>query len=1064
MAANAEQPIEFFPLKQVELIDGPLADSLRLNRDHLLQYEPDRLLAPFLEEAGLEPKAPRYPNWESMGLGGHTAGHYLSALAATAAALDDPQCRERLGYMVGELARCQQAGGDGYVGGVPRGRELWEAIAGGQLQASSFSLGDRWVPLYNLHKTFAGLRDAYLVAGNEQAREVFIGLCGWCDDLFSPLSDEQLQAVLATEHGGMNEVLADAAAISGEDRFLKLARRFCHRALLDPLAAGQDRLSGMHANTQVPKVIGFHRVGELQDDARLRDAALFFWRRVAEQRSVAFGGNSVSEHFPSDDQYQRFIEHREGPETCNTYNMLRLTERLFAERGESRFMDFYERALFNHILSTQHPEHGGYVYFTPCRPRHYRVYSQPGVAFWCCVGTGMENHSRHGSALYAHRGDELFVNLFAHSRVDWADQGAQVLQTTRFPDEPRTSLEVTVDEPKRLVINVRRPAWAAGEGFAVRVNGEPWNADTNAAGYVAIDRTWHSGDRVEVDLPMQASVETLPNLSEYTAVMYGPIVLAAKTSEDDLDGLVAGDGRMEHVAAGPLRSLNGAPVLAARPDQIAEKVERVDTDRLRFRVADIVRPDEYRDLELIPLFRLHDARYVVYWKSAPAEDGADEQMAAAEEAKLALDRATVDRVTPGQQQPEAEHNFRGEDTQIGGDGGQSFRNASGWFSYDLNPRGEKSLTLQVTYRASDDRGFRLTWNGQPLPSSRARQRREGDLRVVEYRLTGDEVAKPATLRFTPDQGAATPDFVDVRLLRREDRPPAAVLPGVNADPHVAFFGDRCYLYPTTDGTEGWRSTSFQAWSSADMVNWRNEGVILDLPRDLKWADIHAWAPAIATKNGKYYYYYSANKNIGVAVADRPEGPFRDPLGKPLVSARDYRGMQAIDPMVFVDDDNQAYLYWGQGRCKAVPLADDMISFDPAQVRDITPPGYNEGPFVHKRDGRYYLSWSEYDTRDPRYSVAYGVADSPLGKFKKAADNPILKQSGKVRGAGHHSIGKVPGRDQWVIAYHRFRIPGGDGYNRETCLSPLRHAEDGAIQRVDVFETVEPIDLSSLNGE
>lgn len=291
-------------------------------------------------------------------------------------------------------------------------------------------------------------------------------------------------------------------------------------------------------------------------------------------------------------------------------------------------------------------------------------------------------------------------------------------------------------------------------------------------------------------------------------------------------------------------------------------------------------------------------------------------------------------------------------------------------------------------------------------------------------------------------------------------PPAAVLPGVNADPHIAVFGDRVYLYPTTDGTEGWRSTSFSAWSSANLRDWRNEGVILDLPRDLKWADIHAWAPAIATRNGKFYFYYSADKNIGVAVADKPSGPFTDPLGKPLVAAGDYRGMQCIDPMVFVDDDGAAYLYWGQGRCKAVRLGDDMISFDPAAVRDITPPGYNEGPFVHRRGDAYYLTWSEYDTRDPRYSVAYGVSDSPLGPFEKPAKNPILKQRGVVQGAGHHSITKLPGGDNWVIAYHRFKIPGGDGYNRETCLSPLRYDEDGAILPVDVYEPVEAIELNA----
>ena len=293
------------------------------------------------------------------------------------------------------------------------------------------------------------------------------------------------------------------------------------------------------------------------------------------------------------------------------------------------------------------------------------------------------------------------------------------------------------------------------------------------------------------------------------------------------------------------------------------------------------------------------------------------------------------------------------------------------------------------------------------------------------------------------------------LSAEEPPAPRAVLPGANADPHIACFGDTFYLYPTTDGTEGWKATNFQAWSSRDLVNWKNEGVILDLPRDLKWADIHAWAPAIAKKNGKYYYYYSADKQIGMAVGNSPAGPFRDPLGKPLVKFRRFKGSQSIDPMVFVDDDGSAYLYFGCGRCMVVKLNPDMISYDDSAFKEITPPGFNEGTFVIKRKGVYYLMWSEHDTRDPRYSVAYGTSDSPLGPFKKAENNPILKQEGIVKGAGHHSVVQLPGRDEWVIAYHRFRIPGGSGYNRETCLSPLRFDEDGAIVPVDVFEPVPP---------
>jgi beta-xylosidase len=282
-------------------------------------------------------------------------------------------------------------------------------------------------------------------------------------------------------------------------------------------------------------------------------------------------------------------------------------------------------------------------------------------------------------------------------------------------------------------------------------------------------------------------------------------------------------------------------------------------------------------------------------------------------------------------------------------------------------------------------------------------------------------------------------------------PPA--LPGPNADPHIAAFGDTFYLYPTTDGIEGWGAKSFSAWSSKDLKQWKNEGVILDLPRDLTWANRNAWAPAMATKNGKYYFYYSAAQNVGVAVASTPLGPFKDPVGKPLVAKDQFRG-QAIDPMVFVDDDGSAYLYWGQGQCHVVKLNADMTSYDPAAVVEFKPEGYNEGPFVLKRQGKYYLMWSEFDTRDPRYSVAYATASSPMGPWVKAAGPPVLRGRGVVKGAGHHSVAQVPGTDQWVIAYHRFIIPGGNGYNRETCLSPMRFDAQGNILPVNVFEPIQ----------
>ncbi|MBN2063859.1 MAG: family 43 glycosylhydrolase [Sedimentisphaerales bacterium] len=297
-----------------------------------------------------------------------------------------------------------------------------------------------------------------------------------------------------------------------------------------------------------------------------------------------------------------------------------------------------------------------------------------------------------------------------------------------------------------------------------------------------------------------------------------------------------------------------------------------------------------------------------------------------------------------------------------------------------------------------------------------------------------------------------------RKAKEEIMPPACVLPGYHADPHIAVFGDTYYIYPTTDGNEGWNTSSFSCMSSKDLIHWQNHGVILQLGKDITWTDKNAWAPAIATANGKYYFYFSAFSNIGVVVSDSPYGPFTDPLGKPLVARGSYN-CQVIDPMVFVDDDGSAYLYFGQGNCNVAKLNPDMVSFDSATVKTITPvdgsgkKSYNEGAFMLKRQGKYYLMWSEFDTRDPRYSVCYAVADSPVGPFVKAANNPVLKAKGLVLGAGHHSVVQTPGTDNWYIAYHRFAIPNGTGYKRETCISLMYFNEDGSIKPVDVYEGV-----------
>ena len=418
--ADAQIPakVENFNIGDVRITTGAFKHAEEMDLRYILGMDPDRLLAPYLKEAGLEPKAENYTNWENTGLDGHVGGHYLSALSYMYAATGDQEIKGRLDYYISELKRCADASGNGYLSGVSNGKnKIWKEISEGDIRAASFGLNDGWVPLYNIHKIYAGLRDAYLITGSKDAKKMFLDLTGWMYDLVSGLTDEQMQDMLRSEHGGLNEVFADAAELSGDPRFMELAKRFSHKAVLEPLLRGEDRLTGMHANTQIPKVIGYKRIADIEGLQDWNEAAKFFWETVVEKRSISIGGNSVYEHFHPAEDFSSMLTSEQGPETCNNYNMMRLSKMLYTTSADSKYMDYYERALYNHILSTINPVQGGFVYFTPMRSGHYRVYSQPQTSFWCCVGSGMENHARYGEMIYSHGGaDNLYVNLFTYCK------------------------------------------------------------------------------------------------------------------------------------------------------------------------------------------------------------------------------------------------------------------------------------------------------------------------------------------------------------------------------------------------------------------------------------------------------------------------------------------------------------------------------------------------------------------------------------------------------------------------------------------------------------------------
>lgn len=760
-----------FPLSDVKLLESPFSHAMELNTEILLSYDTDRLLAPYLKAAGLTPKGESFSNWD--GLDGHVGGHYLTALAIHYAATGRTELKERMDYMLSQLAMCAVARGDGYVGGVPGGDELWAALRNG----NPGKVWDYWVPWYNVHKMYAGLRDSWVYAGSQVGRNLFLGMCDWGIDVTANLSDKQMEAMLDNEFGGMDEVYADAYAMTGDKKYLDAARRFTHHQLFDGMLAGVDNLDNRHANTQVPKVVGYQRIAELGNDADYEKAARFFWETVVFNRSLSIGGNSRREHFASKADAKSYVDDREGPESCNTNNMLKLTEGLFRMSPEARYADFYERALYNHILSTQHPEHGGYVYFTSARPGHYRVYSKLNCAMWCCVGTGMENHGKYGQFIYTHADDSLWVNLFIPSVLDWKERGVKITQQTEFPSEETTRMTVNTDGPKRFALRLRHPGWC--EAVTVRINGERQKIKSLPSSYITLDREWADGDVVELEMPMKVTLEELNYLPNYVSIMRGPIVMGAKLDNGaPMPGLVADDHRWAHIAGGELVSVFDTPLLIGKRSAILKKLNAmkpVEGREMAYTVPGLF-DKKFGDVVLEPFYKIHDSRYMMYWLSMTPDQYAlyRDNARKDEERRLALDRRTVDAVNTGEQQPEADHFMETKSSVAGNFNGEPWRDASngGFFSYKMKTEGQKDLRLRLRYWGNEtgNRKFDILVDDNVIASENPSGKWKRDEFVEEeYSIPAHltEGKEFITVKFTGEKGQTAGGIYHVRLIRPE---------------------------------------------------------------------------------------------------------------------------------------------------------------------------------------------------------------------------------------------------------------------------------------------------------
>lgn len=699
--AGAKEGGEFMPLSDVELLDGMFLDARNTNEDYLMAIDPDRLLAPCFESANLTPKGARYGGWEAqghagwasnMGISGHSLGHWMSAVssACVESARYGDELKSRLEYAVNELARIQDETGSGYIGGLSV--KPFEQAFAGTINSGGFNLNGAWVPWYSVHKIYQGLIDAYNIAGIEKALDVAVKFADWAVDGTSNLTDEQMQKMLDTEYGGMNDVFAQLYDITENEKYLKAAVRFTHDVILNPLAQERDELSGMHANTQIPKIVGAAAVYD-SDESRTdyKKASEYFWDRVVNHRSFVIGGNSVSEHFEAEGAETLHIK---DAETCNTFNMIKLTEHLFRWNHDGKYMDYVENALYNDILGSQDPETGNKMYFTSMFPGHFRIYGTPEDSWWCCTGSGMENPGRYSKVIYYKDADSLYVNLYIPSRVSWKETGLVFQMETEFPYSETVNISA-VSGSAHAALKLRVPSWTDGE-MTVKVNDEDFSADAEN-GYISIERDWNEGDTVKLTLPMSLSVYTARDSKNKVAFKYGPIVLASPLGTE-LSGfdILREDTRVNETGL-PSNTVS-VPSLKTESENPEDFITPIDLSTLEFEI-DGKFTSSSQTLTLKPFYSIHHQFHSVYWYLNAEADPYEK----------ALGDITIDSVIPDGQQDEIGHGLAERNSHQGsftsGITTYYWRDAYGgedaYFSYDLKADGESQNYLYVSYWGSD---------------------------------------------------------------------------------------------------------------------------------------------------------------------------------------------------------------------------------------------------------------------------------------------------------------------------------------------------------------------------
>ncbi len=765
-----------FEVSEVKLADGIFKDSQETGKIIIKALDVDRLLAPVAYSVGaISDTSKYYGGWEAYnyrgykgkGISGHSLGHWMSAASSMYAATGDEEIKQKLDYAVDKLKEYQDLDGHGFIGGFSR--EGFEKVLNGDLTVSAFDLNGYWVPWYSLHKIYQGLIDAYKLAGNEKALEVVCAFADWAKTVTDPMSDEKFAQMLECEYGGMNEVMAELYDITGNKEYLDLAVRFSQESILTPLAEDRDELQGKHANTQIPKVIGAAEVYEQDEDRTdYREAARFFFDTVVNHRSYVIGGNSNYEHFGA---ITEEVLGTQTCETCNTYNMMKLAEHLYAWDHDAAYMDYYERALFNHILASQDPESGMKTYFMATKQGHFKVYSTMENSFWCCVGSGMENPARYTRDIYYKDGDSFYVNQFISSSVEWKEKGLTISQQTNYPYEDTTV--IAVDEGSaEAAVNIRIPSWLADDAQITVVCGdaveEPVTVKaTGEAYYYTIERVWSKGDSITVKLPMGLHTYTARDSKNKVAFMYGPVVLAGALGTENFPTT---DLVSDHTSLDSAASISVPDIITDNKDP-ESFITPTDLANLEFEMN-----TGSATVELMPYFTLHHQRYSLYWNLYGEDEEIDK-----DEFTIALDAATLDTVRPNEQQPEVDHAMQSNNSYSGyfdtaARGWRDARGADGYFSYEMKVDPQKDNYVMALYWGGDGdfsadgvsytRDFSILADDTVIGTQTLNNNSAGNLIYVYYKIPADVVEgkEKVTVKFAPNgAGKAAGGVFEVRI-------------------------------------------------------------------------------------------------------------------------------------------------------------------------------------------------------------------------------------------------------------------------------------------------------------